>query len=58
MKLKIYKRGENFYSVVNVQDKREVAVFNYYKSAMRYVKEESAFSHSLSIKFRAISITG
>ena len=38
MKLKIYKRGENFYSVVNVQDKREVAVFNYYKSAMKFVK--------------------
>ena len=38
MKLKIYKRGENFYSVVNVQDKREVAVFNYYRSAMRYIK--------------------
>ena len=38
MKLKIYKRNNNFYSVVNVQDGREVAVFNYYKSAMRYIK--------------------
>ena len=40
MKLKIYKRNNNFYSVINVQDGREVevAVFNYYKSAMRYVK--------------------
>ena len=38
MKLKIYKRNNNFYSVVDAQDKREVAVFNYYKSAMRYVK--------------------
>ena len=35
--MKIFKRGENFYSVVNAQG-REVAVFNYYKSAMRYVK--------------------
>ena len=39
MKLKIYKRDNNFYSVVNVQDKREVAVFNYYRSAMRFVKQ-------------------
>ena len=37
MKLKIYKRNNNFYSVVDAQG-REVAVFNYYKSAMRYVK--------------------
>ena len=35
--MKIIKRGENFYSVVNRQG-QEVAVFNYYKSAMRYVK--------------------
>ena len=43
MKLKIYKRRENHYSVVNVQDGREVevAVFNYYKSAMRYVKNQN-----------------
>ena len=39
MKLKIYKRNNNFYSVINVQDKREVAVFNYYRSAMRFVKQ-------------------
>ena len=38
MKLKIYKRGDNFYSVVNAQDGREVAVFNYYRSAMKFVK--------------------
>ena len=37
MKLKIYKRGDNFYSVVNAQG-QEVAVFNYYKSAMKFVK--------------------
>ena len=37
MKLKIYKRNNNFYSVVDAQG-REVAVFNYYKSAMKYVK--------------------
>ena len=37
MKLKIYKRRENHYSVVNAQG-QEVAVFNYYKSAMRYIK--------------------
>ena len=37
MKLKIYKRNNNFYSVVDAQG-REVAVFNYYKSAMRYIK--------------------
>lgn len=35
--MKIYKRNNNFYSVVDAQG-REVAVFNYYKSAMRYVK--------------------
>ena len=35
--MKIYKRGENFYSVVDKQG-REVAVFNYYRSAMRYIK--------------------
>lgn len=35
--MKIFKRGDNFYSVVNAQG-QEVAVFNYYKSAMRYVK--------------------
>ena len=34
--MKIYKRNNNFYSVVDAQG-REVAVFNYYKSAMRYV---------------------
>ena len=35
--MKIYKRADNFYSVVN-KEGREVAVFNYYKSAMRFVK--------------------
>ena len=35
--MKIYKRGENFYSVVDKQG-REVAVFNYYRSAMRYIR--------------------
>ena len=35
--MKIFKRGENFYSVVDHTGK-EVAVFNYYKSAMRYIK--------------------
>ena len=35
--MKIYKRADNFYSVVN-KEGREVAVFNYYKSAMRYIK--------------------
>ena len=35
--MKIYKRNNNFYSVLDAQG-REVAVFNYYKSAMRYVK--------------------
>ena len=35
--MKIYKRNNNFYSVVDAQG-REVAVFNYYKSAMRYVR--------------------
>ena len=35
--MKIKKRNNNFYSVVDAQG-REVAVFNYYKSAMRYVK--------------------
>lgn len=35
--MKIYKRNNNFYSVVDAQG-REVAVFNYYRSAMRYVK--------------------
>lgn len=35
--MKIYKRADNFYSVVN-KEGREVAVFNYYRSAMRYVK--------------------
>ena len=35
--MKILKRNNNFYSVVDTQG-REVAVFNYYKSAMRYVK--------------------
>lgn len=35
--MKIYKRNNNFYSVVDAQG-REVAVFNYYKSAMRYIK--------------------
>ena len=35
--MKILKRNNNFYSVVDKQG-REVAVFNYYKSAMRYVK--------------------
>ena len=35
--MKIYKRNNNFYSVVDKQG-REVAVFNYYKSAMRYIK--------------------
>ena len=38
MKLKIYKRNNNFYSVVDAQG-REVAVFNYYRSAMRFVKQ-------------------
>ena len=36
--MKIYKRNNNFYSVVDAQG-REVAVFNYYRSAMRYVKQ-------------------
>ena len=35
--MKILKRNNNFYSVVDAQG-REVAVFNYYKSAMRYIK--------------------
>ena len=35
--MKVYKRNNNFYSVVNKQG-REVAVFNYYKSAVRFVK--------------------
>ena len=35
--MKIYKKAHNFYSVVNAQG-QEVAVFNYYKSAMRYIK--------------------
>ena len=35
--MKIYKRNNNFYSVVDAQG-REVAVFNYYRSAMRYIK--------------------
>ena len=35
--MKIYKRADNFYSVVN-KEGREVAVFNYYKSAMKFVK--------------------
>ena len=35
--MKILKRNNNFYSVVDKQG-QEVAVFNYYKSAMRYVK--------------------
>ena len=39
MKLKIYKRNNNFYSVINVQDGREVAVFNYYKSAIRFTRK-------------------
>ena len=36
--MKIYKRNNNFYSVVDAQG-REVAVFNYYRSAMRFVKQ-------------------
>ena len=35
--MKIYKKAHNFYSVVNAQG-REVAVFNYYRSAMRYIR--------------------
>ena len=35
--MKIYKRNNNFYSVVDAQG-QEVAVFNYYRSAMRYIK--------------------
>ena len=35
--MKIYKRNNNFYSVVDAQG-REVAVFNYYRSAMRYIR--------------------
>ena len=35
--MKIYKRNNNFYSVVDAQG-REVAVFDYYKSAMKFVK--------------------
>ena len=35
--MKIYKKAHNFYSVVNAQG-QEVAVFNYYKSAMKFVK--------------------
>ena len=37
--MKVYKRNNNFYSVVNKQG-REVAVFNYYKSAIRFVKQQ------------------
>ena len=35
--MKIFKRGENFYRVVD-KSGREVAVFNYYKSAVRFAK--------------------
>ena len=35
--MKIYKRNNNFYSVVDAQG-REVTVFNYYKTAMNFVK--------------------
>lgn len=35
--MKIYKRNNNFYSVVDAQG-REVAVFNLYKQAMKFVK--------------------
>ena len=38
MKLKIYKRNNNFYSVVDAQDGRELAVFSMYKLAMKFVK--------------------
>ena len=38
MKLKIYKRNNNFYSVVDAQG-REVAVFSMYKQAMKFVKQ-------------------
>ena len=36
--MKIYKRADNFYSVVN-KEGREVAVFNYYKSAIRFTRK-------------------
>lgn len=36
--MKIYKRNNNFYSVVDAQG-REVAVFNYYKSAIRFTRK-------------------
>ena len=35
--MKIFKRGENFYSVVD-KSGREVAVFSLYKQAMKFVK--------------------
>lgn len=35
--MKIYKRDNNFYSVVDAQG-REVAVFSLYKQAMKFVK--------------------
>ena len=35
--MKIYKRNNNFYSVVDAQG-REVAVFSMYKQAMKFVK--------------------
>ena len=36
--MKIYKRNNNFYSVVDAQG-REVAVFSMYKQAMKFVKQ-------------------
>lgn len=35
--MKIYKRNNNFYSVVDAQG-REVAVFSMYKQAMKFIK--------------------
>ena len=38
MKLKIYKRNNNFYSVVDATSGMEIAVFSMYKQAMKFVK--------------------
>ena len=38
MKLKIFKRDNNFYSVVDATSGMEIAVFNLYKQAMKFVK--------------------
>ena len=38
MRLLIFKRDHNFYSVVDAQDGRELAVFSMYKQAMKFIK--------------------